>query len=173
MAALALIESILSQPENDRTAVSVLVAVWLIPDVLFLGVGGILADSTDRRKTMIKLDCLGALVSLFYLVAIQYRAISLVYAVSFAKQMIAALYEPSGTAILPMIVSNEEYLKKATTLYELASSMMSTIGPALGGVGVAMLGIRACFGEFISWYLRFDTLRKNQVMERKLILHLN
>lgn len=148
MAALALIENILGEPENDRTVVSILVAVWLIPDVLFVGVGGLLADSRDRRKTMMELDCLAAIVALAYLVAVQYQAISLVYAVSFVKQMLAALYEPAATAMLPMIVPNEEYLKKATTLYEFASSIMATAGPALGGVGVAVLGIRACFSEY-------------------------
>ena len=148
VASISLIKRILGSPDGDKTAVSVLVAVWLLPTILFSNVGGILADSRDRRKSMMELDAVGAMVTLLYLVGSAYQSIAIVYAVSFVKQTVAALYEPCGYAILPMIVTNEESLKKSITLYSFGESFMSTVGPFLGGIGVATVGVEACFGKW-------------------------
>ena len=147
IAGIALIKRILDDPDADeKTAVSILIAVWLFPTVLFSPIGGVLADSRDRRLSMMQLDMIGGVIVLFYLVAAWYESIFMVYLVSFGKQVIAALYEPCGYAILPMVVPDDEQLKKAITLYSFASSLSETIGPFVGGLAVALLGIEACFG---------------------------
>ena len=95
-----------------------------------------------------QLDAVGAITTLLYLVGSAYQSIVIVYAVSFVKQIVAALYEPCGYAILPMIITDEESLKKSITLYSFGESFMSTVGPFLGGIGVATLGVEACFGKW-------------------------
>lgn len=129
----------------SSTKISILVVVRLFPNVLLSAVGGTLSDSRDRRISMIFLDVMGAVVALLYLAAYHLRSIVLVYVVAFLQQCVAALYEPCRSAIVPLMVSTEGDLKKATTLSVLAWSLMAAIGAALGGLFVAIMGIQLCF----------------------------
>lgn len=146
VACIAAIEEILGpRSESSMTAVSLLVIIRLLPYVLFSSVGGVLADSKDRRKCMIILDCLGSMVVLLYLAACRIKSIPLIYLIAFVQESIAALYEPNNTAIVPLLVKNEDFLKKAMTLSNLAWSLMAAVGASLGGFAVSVLGFEACF----------------------------
>ena len=147
VAAIAMIEEWLGGDDatSSRTAISYLVVIRLMPNVILSAVGGLLADSRDRRQSMIALDTVGALVTLLNLVAFYYKSIPFIYLVTMLQQCVAALYEPCRGAILPLIVTDEEALKKATTLSNLAWSLTTAIGASLGGVVVSYFGCRVCF----------------------------
>eukprot|EP00553_Chaetoceros_curvisetus_P002222 CAMPEP_0204629754 /NCGR_PEP_ID=MMETSP0717-20131115/18851_1 /ASSEMBLY_ACC=CAM_ASM_000666 /TAXON_ID=230516 /ORGANISM="Chaetoceros curvisetus" /LENGTH=57 /DNA_ID=CAMNT_0051646783 /DNA_START=1 /DNA_END=170 /DNA_ORIENTATION=- len=53
--------------------------------------------------------------------------------VTLLQASIAALYEPCRTSIIPLMVTEDEPMKKATTLAGLAWSMMTAIGSGAGG----------------------------------------
>ena len=146
VASITMIENFLGNGgTSPKTAISVLVVVRLIPNVALSALGGALADARDRRESMVALDVVGAAVALLYLVAFRLESVLLVYIVTCAQQCVSALYEPCRSAMVPLLVSSEEDLKRATTLTVLAWSVMAAAGAALGGVFVTWVGIRMCF----------------------------
>jgi MFS family permease len=130
---------------SSRTTISYFVLIRLFPNVIFSAAGGALADSRDRRHSIIALDVLGALVTLLFLLVWYSKSISALFLVTMLQQVIAALYEPCHSALMPLLVTNEEELKKATTLCGLAWSLIAAICASLGGVIVSYYGCRVCF----------------------------
>ena len=77
---------------SSALAISILVILRLLPKVFFSALGGLLSDSTDRKRTMICLDTISALMSLGYLGAIRSNSLLLMYAIVFGQEIIEALY---------------------------------------------------------------------------------
>ncbi|KAL7535651.1 hypothetical protein ACHAWF_005222 [Thalassiosira exigua] len=146
VASISAIEQI--QSSNDtmsRTSISVLVSLRLLPNALFTSIGGVLADSFDRRDVMWMLDVVGALVALLFLLAYHWKSILALYVATALQMTVAAMYEPSRSAIVSMLVGDEESLKKAITISELAWSVMTAVGSSAGGFATEYLGISICF----------------------------
>lgn len=134
-----------NQESTSRTALSILILVRLLPNVLLSVLGGTLADSVDRRHAMIALDISGALCAVLFILAYQWQSIPWLYIASCVQQCIAGLYAPSHSAIVPQLVQSDAQLKKATTLEGLTWSVMQALGAAASGWIVGALGIRMCF----------------------------
>mmetsp|Transcript_15811 Transcript_15811/g.19277 ORF Transcript_15811/g.19277 Transcript_15811/m.19277 type:complete len:525 (-) Transcript_15811:130-1704(-) len=146
VASIELIEQILGeQSSSSRKYISYLVICRLIPNIILFPLAGILADVRDRRESMICLDCIAALAPLLFLVAFHFMSIPIILLVTLLQASIAAFYEPCRSAILPLLVPQEEEMKKATTLTGLAWSVMAAVGSGLGGIMVSKIGIKACF----------------------------
>jgi len=96
---------------------------------------------------MIALDLLGAAVAWMFVLAVTvYRSVTLIYIAAFLQEVLGGLYEPSRSAILPLMTNNnEEQMKKATILCGMAWSAVAAFGSAAGGFLVAMIGIKECF----------------------------
>jgi hypothetical protein len=146
VASIELVERLLgSESESSRMYISFLVVCRLIPHFILIPISGTLADARDKRKSMIMLDLVGTIAPLFYLFALYFKSIPIIYIVTLLQATIAAMYEPCRSSILPLMVKDDEDMKKATTLAELTWSAMTAIGSGLGGVLVAHIGIQACF----------------------------
>jgi len=130
--------------QSSRLAVGLLVVLHMLPSVLASPVGGILADRFDRKMTMIMLDCLGAAVSLIFVLSLYFESIVLLFVGTVLQTATEGLYEPSRSAIIPQLVS-KSYLPKATTLSGLVWSSMTAIGASLSGFIVAVFGLASCF----------------------------
>jgi hypothetical protein len=146
VASIELLEQLLG-PEKalSRRYVSLLVVCRLIPNFILIPFGGILADTRDKRRSMMTLDLVGAIVPLLYLMASYFRSIQFIYFVTLTQASIASLYEPCRSSILPLMVTEDENLRLATTLTGIAWSVMASIGSGLGGYFVAEYGMTACF----------------------------
>ena len=94
---------------------------------------------------MIFLDMCGTFIALCYLLVLKFESIILLYVLTFTQQSIAALYEPVRNAIVPMLVTDDEFLSKANMLTGLSWSVMAAVGSALGGFATANLGPQGCF----------------------------
>jgi MFS family permease len=132
-------------PRQVKTAVSVLIATRLLPFVLLLPFGGVLADGRDKRRSMVALDVTGAAVALLFVVAVRVGSAPLLYGATFAQECVSALYEPSRSSIVPMLARTDDELVRATYLTGMAWSFMAAFGSAVGGMLVAALGIEACY----------------------------
>ena len=84
----------------SRTSISFLAILRLLPSALFASIGGVLADSYDRRQIMFVLDCTGALVAWLYILSYYLGSIYALYVATLLQMTVAALYEPSRTAIV-------------------------------------------------------------------------
>lgn len=130
---------------KSRLAISILILVRLVPNIVMSAPGGTLADTTDRRHVLIALDMCGALCAGLFVLALEYESIPLLYVATAFQQCIAGLYAPSHSAIIPQLVESDAQLKKAATLEGVTWSAMQAFGAAASGWMVDAIGIKMCF----------------------------
>ncbi|GKY95528.1 hypothetical protein MPSEU_000514400 [Mayamaea pseudoterrestris] len=146
LASIAALEHANDDPQGlKKTMIGVLIIVRLLPNVILAPFGGVLADGRDRRQSMVALDIAGAFVGGIFIFAMRQKSVLLIYVATFVQQCLAGLYEPCRSAIVPLLVSNENDLKMAVTINGLTWSLVAAIGSSLGGVLVSSLGLQACF----------------------------
>jgi Na+/melibiose symporter-like transporter len=153
LASISAIEEIQSRRSIDsdtdatssRMAVSLLIVIRLLPNVILSPFGGALADGWDRRKIMMALDVCGSLVAWIFVYALYRESVPLIYLATLLQECVAGLYEPSRSAIIPLMCPGNEEMKKATTLAGVAWSVIAAFGSAAGGFLVSLVGIQGCY----------------------------
>jgi DHA3 family tetracycline resistance protein-like MFS transporter len=127
---------------NVPTALSVVGVAWALPVVLFILLGGVFSDRYDRRWLMIGADVVrAAAIGLLGLLSIAgaielWHVVALIAFVGLGD----AFFNPASTAIVPDLLPDEQ-LPQANALQGLLRPLMvRLIGPALGGLVVAVLG---------------------------------
>jgi MFS family permease len=133
---------------QSATSVSILYVARLLPSVLFLPINVSFADKVDRRKNMIALNLIGALIALVYFLALRVKSSSLIYMATFLQGSVSAVYEPLRTSIVPMMNPDDDEHQKATYIMGMTRTVMATVGVAAGGIFVAIVGIEGCFCKF-------------------------
>ena len=96
-------------------------------------------------STLWILDLSGSLVALLFLLAYYLKSIAAFYVATALQMTVAAIYEPNRSALVPMLVVDEESLKKAVTISGLAWSVMTAFGSSMGGFAAEYFGISSCF----------------------------
>lgn len=153
LSSLSAIQVLLKEQDDNhghhptQTLISFLVVIRLMTFVLFSPLGGVLADGWDRRWIMIALDIIGALGAWMFVLAVSvFHSVPLILVATAWQMAVSGLYAASRTAILPLLVDNdEEKIKKATILSGMAWSGVSAFGSAVGGFLVSVVGMNACF----------------------------
>lgn len=146
VASLSAIEHIHSSNGHvSRTSISFLAILRLLPSALFASIGGVLADSYDRRTIMFVLDVIGAAIAWLYVLSYYLGSIYTLYFATLLQMTVAAIYEPSRNAIVPMLVLDEEGMQKAMTISGLAWSVIQAVGSSMGGLLTQWVGIQMCF----------------------------
>ena len=126
---------------DSPSALGIVLAARLIPTVVLLLAGGVIADRVPRRTVMLAADSVrmlshGAMAALLIAGTAQVWSLALLAAVNGAG---TAFFAPASTALLPMLVRPER-LQEANALRGLAQSAGMVAGPALAGVLVASAG---------------------------------
>ena len=117
-------------------------AAWSIPQVLLLMATGALSDRMDRRHLMIIGDLLRlvAIAAIGTLIVLDAMTVPLLVALVLVYGAGQAIFGPSFSAIIPMIVP-EEHLVEANSLgYTMRPLAMIVIGPLIGAAIVAVVG---------------------------------
>lgn len=119
-------------------------AVAQLPFLLFSLAGGDLADRFDRRVVVAVNNVLVAIVALITALLIANGTITVwwLLVLGFAAGTITALEHPVDRAWLYDLVQGHE-LGSSIALSSLEWSIARTVGPALGGVAVATIGVAA------------------------------
>ena len=132
---------------NAPTALAVVGAAWMVPQVLLLLVGGAISDRVDRRQVMMLSDAIrGAAVATMGVLAVTgalelWHVICLVavYGVG------TALFTPAFSAMVPQIVP-ANLLLQANSLGQFVRPLaVRFLGPALGGALIAGFGPGVAF----------------------------
>jgi MFS family permease len=120
-------------------AVGAVLAAETIPLVLFLTIGGTIADRAQRRLVMVGADLLrcAAQGALAALLLSGHAGIATVIALVALVGVGNAFYGPSRNGLLPQIVAPAN-LQAANGLCTIANSTAAVAGPALGGLFVAI-----------------------------------
>jgi hypothetical protein len=127
---------------NVPTALSLVGFAWTLPMVLFLLVGGVLADRFERRRLLFASDLIRGFAMAAIGVVSVTGAIELWHMVALAAVygVGQAVFAPAYDATIPEIVPRP-LLVQANSLYELTEPVAYRFaGPALGGLLVAGLG---------------------------------
>lgn len=133
------------KPGNESTMIGTLVALRLLTNVIASPWGGALADAVDRRQAMIAMDLAGAVIAWLFLAAVHLQSPTLIFIATCLQEIDSGLYEPSRSAIVPLLCPTDEELEKATLLTGMAWSIVAATASAAGGVLVTLLGCEGCF----------------------------
>lgn len=126
--------------------VALVQAATTLPMFLLALPAGALADIVDRRKMLMAAQLLGLLAAalLALLTWLDLVTPQVLLAGTFVLGIAAALSAPVFQAIVPELV-NKQTLPDAIALNSLGVNISRAIGPALGGVIVALAGTSAVF----------------------------
>lgn len=129
----------------DQTGSSALfgtvLAISMIPMILFSPIAGMVADRVNRRNIMVILDFITAgLVVLFGLLRASGSAAVLVAIMLVCLSVIQAFYQPAVQASIPAL-SCQENLLKANAIINQVQSLSNLLGPILGGMLYSVWGL--------------------------------
>jgi predicted MFS family arabinose efflux permease len=119
-----------------------LVAAELVPRLLVSPLAGVLADRWNRRLSLVGSDAFRAGLLLVLLVPAAGGPLWLVYVVALLESSAAQLFVAAEGALLPAIVPSER-LMVANSALSVAASAVRLVGPPLGGLVYALLGLSA------------------------------
>src|SRR4051794_39829822 len=116
--------------------------VGRLPWLVFVLVAGALADRLDRRRTMVAVAALRAVIALVIGVSILTGrdTLALLYVTAFLLGVGETLFDTAAQSVMPSIVAREDLSKANGRLYAVELIMNQFAGPPLGGLlaGVAI-----------------------------------
>ena len=131
---------------GSTLAIGALTLFQLVPILLFALGAGSLADAVDRRRLLMVTQAGLAVCSLsLMLLALGGNPpIPALFAVAFVAAGLGAVDQPTRSSAIPRLVPKER-LPAAIALNQLNFQTASIIGPAVGGVLIATVGIAGAF----------------------------
>ena len=128
---------------GSTLATGAMVLAFLIPSILLGSVAGVFVDRWDRQRLMVVINLMLALVML-PLLAIDALGIWIAYVVLFVGSSLELLFTPAEGALLPNLLENpDDDLVTANALNGMNNHLARLIGPAIGGIIVAVGGLLA------------------------------
>src|SRR6516225_5569050 len=118
-----------------------------IPIFLLSLIGGVVADRVERRRILLGSQWvqLFSAATLTILVAMGVVRVWEILCLSFISGFAQAFGGPAYSALIPGLVDRED-MPNAIALNSIQFNLAVTIGPALGGITLARLGEKWCFG---------------------------
>ncbi|HEX8684636.1 MAG TPA: MFS transporter [Ardenticatenaceae bacterium] len=116
--------------------------VRIFPIIIFALLGGIMADTRDRRAIMLVTQCAAALFAAV-LAALTFAgrdSLAAIYLLTAAGAAAAAFDNPARQSLVPNLVPRE-HMTNAVSLNTLQWQIGTIIGPAVGGVLIASYNI--------------------------------
>jgi len=135
-------------------AVAAVQAAGMLPIFLLAIPAGVLSDILDRRRFLMVVQLLLAMVSLslLLLAASGLMSVSALIGLTFLGGIGAALVAPTWQSIVPELVPRGE-LKSAVALNSLGINIARSIGPATGGLLLAAFGAAVTYGVDVASYV--------------------
>ena len=130
----------------DPFVVSMVQVATTLPMFLFAVPAGALADIVDRRKFLIGAEVLTTAVSAVFaaIVALQLANPFNLLLFTFLIGAAGAITAPAWQSIVPQLVPKQD-LQPAIAVNSVGFNISRAVGPALGGLIVAWIGIAAPF----------------------------
>uniref|UniRef100_UPI000B15278A MFS transporter n=2 Tax=Streptomyces TaxID=1883 RepID=UPI000B15278A len=150
MAPLALAYAVIGAG-GGAGALGVVLAANTVPTVVFLLVGGVLADRISRSTLLFRGHLLAAAAqgALALVVAGGHAGTGAIAACGFVSGIAVALTTPAAQGVVPQLVAPEQ-LQQANALVRLPVNAVKVVGPVVGGLIVAFGGP--------AWALGLDAL---------------
>jgi MFS family permease len=131
---------------GSNFAVGAIGLVELVPLIIFGLYGGALADHVDRRKLLILTGIAQALFTVVLCVNafLDDPNVPLIFVVSGFLAASSSMQRPSREALMPRTVKHDQIVA-ANSLTSLGMQIGVLVGPAVGGLMIAFIGIGWCF----------------------------
>jgi MFS family permease len=141
MAPIALAFAVLGQPGGSATKLGLVMASEAAAQVVFLLVGGVLADRFSRYRLMVGSDLIafaaqGAVAGLFISGT---APLGLIAALSAVAGAASGIFYPASRGLIPQIVDGP-HLQSANALIRLSQNAASLAGAAVSGVIIVGVG---------------------------------
>lgn len=127
---------------DSTLAVGGLVLVSTLPSIAFGSLAGVFIDRWERKRAMVIVNLLLGVSILPLLFAGSADHLWIFYVSAFVQATLAQFFAPAENAMLPLLVE-EKYLVSANALNSLNNSLARLIGPTIGGLLVAGMGLGA------------------------------
>jgi MFS family permease len=132
---------------GSATAMGLMMLAQTLPMILFLLLGGVVADRFPRKQVMLISDASRAVAVLIIAALSLTHTLQLWHLVVLALffGVVRGLFMPASQAVIPHLVKKEQ-LASANSLSELSYQLNSLLGPLIGAGCVALAGATAAFG---------------------------
>ncbi|HVB10222.1 MAG TPA: MFS transporter [Bacillota bacterium] len=139
---------------HSSAMVGVLSLAQFIPLLIFSLVGGALADFRDRRRILFYTQALLAVTSALLAVGTYtgHASVVFLFAVAAAAAGVSAFDQPTRRAAIPRMVRRED-LMSAFALNQVLAQFGNVLGPAIGGVVIAALGLPAAYAADVIGFM--------------------
>jgi MFS family permease len=134
--------TLLVDEERKGLALGLVGLVRLLPIVAFALVSGVLADARDRRSLMLLTQSAMALVAVAF-AGLTFAGLTVVWPIYVLAGLGAAAGSfdaPARHSLLPALVPRE-HLPNAISLNTIMFQTAAVVGPSLGGIVIAVLGV--------------------------------
>lgn len=118
-----------------------------IPLLLFLLIGGVVVDRFDKRKILMLSQVVqfSAALAISVLILLGEIRVSIILTLSFVVGCMQAFSTPAYLSFVPEIVG-PTHLANALALNSMQFNLSRLMGPVIGGVLLASMGVAWCFG---------------------------
>ena len=131
---------------RSTAAVGGIGVATLVPMLLITVPGGTIADRVDRRRLVLSVSVVNAVIStaLFALAAFGGASLWALYGLIAAQSAFGSLSAPARRTFIPRLVPKEE-LPTAVALNRIIFQVTMIAGPGLAGLVAAGAGLRGCY----------------------------
>ena len=134
--------STLVAPSQRGLALGAVGLVRVVPIVVFSLIGGVVADALDRRRLMLVTQT-GMALTASVLAWVAFTHVSVVwpvYLLAATSSAFGAFDNPARQSLVPNLVP-PEHLPNAISLNTIMFQLASVVGPSVGGLTIATLGV--------------------------------
>jgi Transmembrane secretion effector len=141
MAPVALAFAVLDAGLGAR-GLGIVLAAGVVPQLVFVLVGGVLADRIRRRNLMLLADAVRAVVQTTsgLVIVTGHLSLPVLVGLQVSYGVATAFYAPASTGLVREVVAETAHLQQANSMLGLARSSAGITGPALAGVLVVTVG---------------------------------
>ena len=160
------------QLTKSPAALGIVAMLQMIPFTLLSLVGGVLADRLPKRKTLIVVQSFALVqaIIMFVIVATGVVEVWHIYGLAFLLGLTNAIERPTRQSFFSELVSREK-LVNAVALNSSILNAARVIGPSLGGVMIALVGVEGTFAfnacTFFAVLLGYGLMRPAQFHAKK------
>jgi len=142
IAPIALAFGVLELPGADAGDLGLVLFAAAVPRVVFMLLGGVVADRLDRGRLMVTAEVLAGLAQLLAGVLLLTGTASILWLCVLAAVNGTAfsLFYPAYAGLVPSLVSDPDDLQSVNALLRLSTNVAGILGTALGGLLVATIG---------------------------------
>jgi MFS family permease len=145
---------------HSAIALGLIGLVQAIPRLIFSLVGGVFADVFDRRKLLIVIEIVLALMSAILALCTAYNVINMliIYSVVLIAASVSSFEFPTRQSMIPTLVRREE-MSDAISLSMVMMQLTFIIGPTVGGFAIAWIGVANTYWfDVISYFVVIGSL---------------